>query len=79
MKITPTLEELLEHSKPLMTCYSQAFGYMSFEYAKRGQAWRSWNEDKMLIDPTIFDSCFHGEILRCIHVGLLCVQDFCKR
>ena len=29
-----------------------------------------------LIDPTIIDeSCPSSEILRCIHVGLLCVQD----
>ena len=29
-----------------------------------------------LIGPTIIDeSCHSSEILRCIHVGLLCVQD----
>ena len=40
--------------------------------------WQLWNEGKglELIDPTIIDkSCPSSEILRCIHVGLLCVQD----
>lgn len=42
------------------------------------QAWLLWNEGKglELIDPVILDeSCPPSEILRCIHVGLLCVQD----
>ena len=42
------------------------------------QAWQLWNEGKVLelIDPVILDeSCPPSEILRCIHVGLLCVQD----
>ena len=42
------------------------------------QAWQLWNEGKglELIDPTIIDeSSPSSEILRCIHVGLLCVQD----
>ena len=29
-----------------------------------------------LTDPMIREACFEMEILRCIHVGLLCVQDF---
>ncbi|KAM4100225.1 hypothetical protein ACB094_05G052400 [Castanea mollissima] len=43
-----------------------------------GYAWQLWNEGKVLelIDPIILDeSCPPSEILRCIHVGLLCVQD----
>ena len=42
------------------------------------QAWQLWNEDKVLelLDPTILDeSCPPSEALRCVHVGLLCVQD----
>ncbi|KAL2926567.1 hypothetical protein RDABS01_019395 [Bienertia sinuspersici] len=40
--------------------------------------WELWNKDDMrsLIDPTISDPCFEVEILKCIHVGLLCVQEF---
>ena len=42
------------------------------------QAWQLWNEGKglELIDLEILDeSCPISEVLRCIHVGLLCVQD----
>jgi hypothetical protein len=28
-----------------------------------------------LVDPLIWDPCFQMEMLRCIHVGLLCVQE----
>ena len=40
--------------------------------------WKLWNEGKglELIEPTILDElCPPFEVLRCIHVGLLCVQD----
>ncbi|MBA0568624.1 hypothetical protein Golob_006103 [Gossypium lobatum] len=45
-----------------------------------GYAWKLWNEDNILafIDPAISDSSFDREILKCIHVGLLCVQNFAK-
>ena len=42
------------------------------------QAWQLWNEGKglELIDLAILDeSCPIFEVLRCIHVGLVCVQD----
>jgi len=40
-------------------------------------AWKLWNtgEDIALVDPVIFEECFENEIRRCVHVGLLCVQD----
>ncbi|KAF6159049.1 hypothetical protein GIB67_032666 [Kingdonia uniflora] len=43
-----------------------------------GYAWELWNEDNSLalIDPGLSKPPFQEEILRCIHVGLLCVQDF---
>ncbi|KAF8411260.1 hypothetical protein HHK36_003807 [Tetracentron sinense] len=43
-------------------------------------AWKLWNEDNILdlVDSTICDPCFQTEVLRCIHVGLLCVQEFPK-
>ena len=39
-----------------------------------------WNADNIVafIDPIISEPCFEMEILRCIHVGLLCVQEFAK-
>ncbi|WOL03447.1 G-type lectin S-receptor-like serine/threonine-protein kinase [Canna indica] len=44
---------------------------------KMVQAWKLWNEDnaKDFIDPSIRDSCSLDEVLRSIHIGLLCVQD----
>ncbi|XP_016497184.1 G-type lectin S-receptor-like serine/threonine-protein kinase At1g11330 isoform X2 [Nicotiana tabacum] len=40
------------------------------------QAWELWNDgrDFELIDPTIVDSCTNEEALRCIQIGLLCLQ-----
>ncbi|KAJ4718136.1 putative Receptor protein kinase [Melia azedarach] len=42
-----------------------------------GYAWQLWNEGKglELIDKKIDESHSPKEVLRCIHVGLLCVQD----
>lgn len=41
------------------------------------QAWRLWNENNILslIDATISDPHFKDQILKCIHLGLLCVQE----
>ncbi|RVW76137.1 G-type lectin S-receptor-like serine/threonine-protein kinase [Vitis vinifera] len=45
-----------------------------------GYAWKLWNEHNIeaLIDGSISEACFQEEILRCIHVGLLCVQEFVR-
>ncbi|KAM0835258.1 hypothetical protein ACQ4PT_063061 [Festuca glaucescens] len=42
-----------------------------------GHAWQQWNEDKgeEMIDPLIRPSCSVRQVLRCIHIALLCVQD----
>ncbi|KAK4595070.1 hypothetical protein RGQ29_018714 [Quercus rubra] len=42
-----------------------------------GYAWDLWKEGEglELIDPTIGDSCNEYQVLRCIHVSLLCVED----
>ncbi|KAI3456368.1 hypothetical protein Pfo_013031 [Paulownia fortunei] len=41
-------------------------------------AWKLWNEGNFeaLIDERIPSPSFRGEIIRCIHIGLLCVQEF---
>ncbi|CAL5390587.1 unnamed protein product [Camellia sinensis] len=41
------------------------------------QAWRLYEEGKSLelIDEALWDSCYQIEMLRSIHVGLLCVQE----
>ncbi|KAK3430686.1 hypothetical protein EUGRSUZ_E02450 [Eucalyptus grandis] len=40
-------------------------------------AWKLWSEGRVLelIDPLINESCDEVEVLKCIHVGLLCVQE----
>ncbi|KAG0527647.1 hypothetical protein BDA96_06G251100 [Sorghum bicolor] len=40
-------------------------------------AWSLWNDGKAmdLVDPSLIESCLPNEALRCIHIGLLCVQD----
>ncbi|KAL4598181.1 hypothetical protein ACB092_11G041400 [Castanea dentata] len=42
-----------------------------------GYAWDLWKEDKGLdlVDPTINDSFVANQVLRCIHVSLLCVEE----
>lgn len=41
------------------------------------QAWSLWEDGNIrnLVDPSIVESCSLGECLRCIHIGLLSVQD----
>ncbi|WCJ42969.1 G-type lectin S-receptor-like serine/threonine-protein kinase At1g11330 [Euphorbia peplus] len=47
-----------------------------------GYAWKLWNENNIrdLVDEVLSESdpSSKAEILRCIHVGLLCVQEFAK-
>ncbi|XP_028801028.1 uncharacterized protein LOC114756270 [Neltuma alba] len=45
-----------------------------------GFAWKLWVDGNIipLIDPQIYDLSFHNDILRCIHIGLLCVQELAK-
>ncbi|XP_050290310.1 G-type lectin S-receptor-like serine/threonine-protein kinase At1g11330 [Quercus robur] len=45
-----------------------------------GFAWKLWNANNIiaLIDPMMYEPCFEMEMLRCIQVGLLCVQEFAK-
>ncbi|KAL5708132.1 non-specific serine/threonine protein kinase [Ranunculus cassubicifolius] len=42
-----------------------------------GYAWKLWGEERAIefIDESIRDSCSLSDVLRCINVGLLCVQD----
>ncbi|KAL2319256.1 hypothetical protein Fmac_028225 [Flemingia macrophylla] len=45
-----------------------------------GFAWKLWNEGNIMsiIDPEIQDPIFEKSILRCINIGLLCVQELTK-
>ncbi|VVA34793.1 Hypothetical predicted protein, partial [Prunus dulcis] len=40
-------------------------------------AWHSWNEGRglELVDETLTDSYSSSEVMRCMHIGLLCIQD----
>ena len=42
-----------------------------------GQAWRLWKEGKGLefIDPLLMEFGQTIEVLKCMHMGLLCVQE----
>ncbi|KAF3451610.1 hypothetical protein FNV43_RR07705 [Rhamnella rubrinervis] len=64
------------------------YGYMSPEYAMHGVystksdvfsfgVWELWKEGRMLdiVDPTLYHPFSAEEVSRCIHIGLLCVQE----
>ncbi|XP_042511791.1 putative receptor-like protein kinase At4g00960 isoform X2 [Macadamia integrifolia] len=40
-------------------------------------AWRKWNDGTALalMDPTLGENCPNSEVIRCIHIGLLCVAE----
>ncbi|PIM97716.1 Serine/threonine protein kinase [Handroanthus impetiginosus] len=42
-----------------------------------GYAWRLWSEDKALdlVDPRLIESCEKSQVMTCINIGLLCVQE----
>lgn len=41
------------------------------------QAWRKWRSETPLemLDPVLKDSYSHSEVIRCVQIGLLCVQE----
>lgn len=41
------------------------------------QAWRQWRDQTPLeiLDPDLKEACPHSEVIRCIQIGLLCVQE----
>ncbi|CAL9098291.1 unnamed protein product [Musa textilis] len=43
-----------------------------------GFAWRLWEEHRILelVDPSLGDSCHSSQVMGCIKLGLLCVQEF---
>ncbi|CAA2954759.1 G-type lectin S-receptor-like serine threonine-kinase At4g03230 isoform X2 [Olea europaea subsp. europaea] len=42
-----------------------------------GYVWRLWSENKALdlVDPILLESCEKSEVVKCINVGLLCVEE----
>ncbi|XP_060196400.1 G-type lectin S-receptor-like serine/threonine-protein kinase At1g11330 [Lycium barbarum] len=45
-----------------------------------GYAWELWKENDLsnFIDPVIWDPNFEMVLTKCIHIGLLCVQEFAR-
>lgn len=50
-------------------------------FSKLCKAWRLWNEDRSfeLIESTLYHSCSRNEVIRCIQIGMLCVQSDAAR
>ncbi|XP_022864067.1 G-type lectin S-receptor-like serine/threonine-protein kinase At4g03230 isoform X2 [Olea europaea var. sylvestris] len=42
-----------------------------------GYVWRLWSENKVFnsVDPILLESCEKSEVMKCINVGLLCVEE----
>ncbi|MCD7451842.1 hypothetical protein HAX54_013555 [Datura stramonium] len=42
-----------------------------------GHAWRLWTEDRTLelVDQSLHESCIKEEAIKCLNIGLLCVQE----
>ncbi|KAI4295832.1 hypothetical protein L6164_035833 [Bauhinia variegata] len=41
------------------------------------KAWQLWNDGRKMefVDPVLLGSCLVSEVIRCTHIGLLCVQE----
>ncbi|KAD5802733.1 hypothetical protein E3N88_14093 [Mikania micrantha] len=65
----------------LLEIISSKMNYVSYDVEHPlnllGLAWELWNQGKglELMDPVLEDTCTPKEVMTCIHVGLLCVQD----
>ncbi|XP_028119164.1 G-type lectin S-receptor-like serine/threonine-protein kinase At1g61550 isoform X3 [Camellia sinensis] len=55
------------------TCFHYHEKYLNL----LGYAWKLCRESRAsdLVDEVVIDSCSWSEVMRCIHIGLLCVQD----
>lgn len=53
------------------------YTHKEINYFELLQAWQLWNEGRALdiIDSSVGDSFSESEVLRCMQVGLLCVQE----
>ncbi|GKV19867.1 hypothetical protein SLEP1_g30069 [Rubroshorea leprosula] len=59
---------------------NRGFYHLSHNVNLIGHAWILWKEGRPLelIDSFVKESCTLSEVLRCIHIGLLCVQQHYK-
>ncbi|PIA38453.1 hypothetical protein AQUCO_02800279v1, partial [Aquilegia coerulea] len=60
---------------------NRGFWHPDHELNLLGHAWRLWNEDNCMeiVDDLTRNSASAQDIIRCIHVGLLCVQKSSER
>ncbi|KAF5178881.1 Cysteine-rich receptor-like protein kinase [Thalictrum thalictroides] len=56
---------------------NRKFYFLEESYNLLGYVWQKWNENKVLelMDPIVAESYNPQEFTRCIHIGLLCVQE----
>ncbi|GLT33608.1 hypothetical protein SLA2020_081800 [Shorea laevis] len=56
---------------------NKGFYHLNNGFNLIGHAWRLWKEGNLseLIDSFVQESCTLSEVLRCIHISLLCVQQ----
>ncbi|KAK9152089.1 hypothetical protein Syun_010398 [Stephania yunnanensis] len=59
---------------------NRGFGNSNEEHNLLGNAWTLWKEGKAMeiMDIALEESCIPSEVLKCIQVGLLCVQQLSK-
>ncbi|KAK9155987.1 hypothetical protein Sjap_003467 [Stephania japonica] len=59
---------------------NRGFGNSDEEHNLLGNAWTLWQEGKAMeiMDIAFEESCIPSEVLKCIQVGLLCVQQLSK-
>ncbi|PKI40210.1 hypothetical protein CRG98_039403 [Punica granatum] len=56
---------------------NSGFHPQNFDEGLLGYVWKHWSEGipLKLVDPALGNSYSANEVIRCIHIGLLCVQD----
>ncbi|XP_040379086.1 G-type lectin S-receptor-like serine/threonine-protein kinase At1g61400 isoform X2 [Oryza brachyantha] len=54
-----------------------SFGVLLLEIVSGLKAWNLWKNGRQrdFVDTSILESCSLSEVFKCIHIGLLCVQD----
>ncbi|KAJ4827874.1 hypothetical protein Tsubulata_036229 [Turnera subulata] len=57
---------------------NRGFSHPDHHHNLLGHAWLLWSQGRALelMDSTLEDSCINSQVIKCIHVGLLCVQNF---
>ncbi|KAJ4823893.1 hypothetical protein Tsubulata_050172 [Turnera subulata] len=57
---------------------NRGFSHSDHHHNLLGHTWLLWREGKALelMDLTLEDSCIKSQVIKCIHLGLLCVQNF---